>query len=427
MDGTGNLLHSGEIFLYLSQPLPRSELLGQEGCWLRVSRTSRRPGPAPTAAAILRNTVTAVQRQREPEQFFDTAAYEAGKTAALLARPVQDCQVWVDEMTGLSAEEAAAMAQADPENVALEMNGHDPARCWVRWRQVSDLALAGPQDRCYALDPYQGVIRFGDGRQGRVPPMGDHNVRVTYASGGGTRGNVPAGRVNALLGGLPRIAAVSNRTPMSGGTGRPDWEEIEEEGSCRLRTRGRAAGRRDYESLVREAFPQVRHVRCFAGRDGRGAEAPGHVTVVLAGFGEAGAGMEELCREVYQFLSGRCSCCLVAEDRLHVCPATVLTVNTQVTVETEQPDRAADTQREIARRLEALIRDIWRARPIGEQIRVDEVWSTVRDVPNVRAIRQILAEGAYDREGQARLAPLDGETAFPYGVAESGTHLIRVQ
>lgn len=426
VDGTENLLHSGEVFLYLSQPLPRAELLGQEGCWLRVSRTSRRPGPAPTASAILRNTVTAVQRQREPEQYFDTAAYEAGKTVAVLARPVQDCQVWVDEMTGLSAEAASSMAQADPENVSLERNGHDPVRCWVRWRQIPDLALAGPEDRCYTLDPYQGLIRFGDGRQGRVPPMGDHNIRVIYASGGGTRGNVPAGRVSALLGGLPRIAAVTNRTPMSGGTGRPDWEEIEARGNRRLRTRGRAAGRRDYEDLVKEAFPQVRHVRCFAGRDGRGAEAPGHVTVVLAGFGEAEAGMAQLCREVYRFLSQRCSCCLAVEDRLHVCPATVLTVNTSVTVETERPDQAADTQREIARRLEELIRTTWRGRPIGEQIRVDEVWSTVRAVPNVRAVRQILTEGAYDREGHAHLVPLDGDAAFPYGVAESGTHLVRV-
>ena len=102
-------------------------------------------------------------------------------------------------------------------------------------------------------------------------------------------------------------------------------------------------------------------------------------------------------------------------DRLHWLPGW-----------TERPDQAADTQREIARRLEELIRTTWRARPIGEQIRVDEAWSTVRDVPNVRAVRQILPEGAYDHEGHARLVPLDGEAAFPYGVAESGTHLVRV-
>ena len=150
------------------------------------------------------------------------------------------------------------------------------------------------------------------------------------------------------------------------------------------------------------------------------------MTVVLSGYGTAGTGMEELCREVLRFLSKRVSCCLAAEGRLHVCAATILTVNTQVTVEIERPDRAADTQSEIARRIEELIRTVWMARPIGEQIRVGEVWEAVRETPNVRSIRQILVEGAYDQEGQARLAPLDGEARFPYGVAESGAHLVRV-
>ena len=426
VDGTENLLHSGEIFFYLPERLKEHEFFGQTGCWLRVCRASRKGGLMPTAAAILPNTVTAVQRQREPDQYFDTAAYEAGKRVRLLAQPVQNCQVWVDEMTALSAAEAKELAQADPQNVRLELSGHDPVRCWVRWQETADLALCGPLDRRYLLDPYLGVIRFGDGRQGRVPPMGDHNIHVTYASGGGQRGNLPAGRVNALLGGLPRIAAVTNYTPMSGGTGRPAWETIEERGNRRLRTRGRAAGRRDFEDLVAEAFPQVRHVKCFSGRGVRTEDAPGHVTVVLSGYGTAGTGMEELCREVLRFLSKRVSCCLTAEGRLHVCAATILTVNTQVTVEIERPDRAADTQSEIARRIEELIRTVWMARPIGEQIRVGEVWEAVRETPNVRSIRQILVEGAYDQEGQARLAPLDGEARFPYGVAESGAHLVRV-
>lgn len=59
-----------------------------------------------------------------------------------------------------------------------------------------------------------------------------------------------------------------------------------------------------------EAFPQVRHVKCFSGRGVRTEDAPGHVTVVLSGYGTAGTGMEELCREVLRFLSKRVSCCL---------------------------------------------------------------------------------------------------------------------
>lgn len=426
LDRTENLLHSGDVLLYLPEREEESEQFGVPGYWLRLSRTSRRPGPAPTVASIRTNTVTAVQRLREPEMLFDTDIYEAGKTLQLLASPVLECRVWVDEYGGLSEAEARDLADARPEDVHLEYSDHILTRCWVRWEQIADLALAGPEDRVFVLDPYQGTVSFGDGRQGRVPPAGDHNIRVEYASGG-ARGNVPAGTVNSPLGGLPRISELTNLTAMSGGTERLSREEIEARGSRRLRTRGRAAGRRDYEDLVAEAFPQVRHVRCFSGRDASGAAAPGHVTVVITGFGDFGEGADALCRDVYDYLRERCSCCLTEEGRLHVCPATVLTVNTLVTVEAEQPELAAETQREIGRRLDELIGGIWKRRPIGGQIRLDEVWRTVRDTPNVRIVRQVLVEGAYDRDGQALLAPLERDADFPYGVVECGTHIVRIQ
>ncbi|MBQ6206916.1 MAG: hypothetical protein IJK52_07520, partial [Oscillospiraceae bacterium] len=131
--------------------------------------------------------------------------------------------------------------------------------------------------------------------------------------------------------------------------------------------------------------------------------------------------------EVYEYLARRCSCCMTAEGRLHVCAATVLTVNTEVSVEVERFSAAADTQIEIARRLEELIDKVWRSRPIGEQLRLSEIWNAVRQTPNVRLIRRILIEGAYDRAGQAMLAPLERDGGFPYAVARSGSHQVLVE
>jgi hypothetical protein len=105
----------------------------------------------------------------------------------------------------------------------------------------------------------------------------------------------------------------------------------------------------------------------------------------------------------------------------------VLTVTTAVTVTTERPELAAETQQAIARRLEALIRETWKNRPIGEQLRLSEVWSIVRDTPNVSVIERILVEASYDEEGRQRLVPLEAESDFPYGVAESGMHLVSLR
>ena len=120
----------------------------------------------------------------------------------------------------------------------------------------------------------------------------------------------------------------------------------------------------------------------------------------------------------------RSSCCLTAEGRLHVCPAVELTVNVQATLELDQPEYAAETQQAVVRRLNQLIDGTWRNRPIGEQIRLSEIWSTVRETENVRLIRQILTEGAWDDAGRPRLTPLDFHHDFPYAVVKNGTHTV---
>lgn len=426
VDQTERLQHSGQIFLFLPEKLPEAEKLGTSGCWLRLSRSAAETGPMPKVQSVTVNAVAAAQRQREADQLFDTEIYEAGKRVGLMNLPVQECRVWIDEVSTIPDTEIERLKQETPERLRLEWEDHILRHCWIEWEQVDDLAMAAADARVFTLDPFQGTVSFGDGHQGRVPPAGDHNIRVSYSSGGGERGNVPAGAIRSLLTALPQVSGVRNLTAMSGGTGRFPIEEIEERGSRFLHNRGRAAGRSDYEELVRQNFPQVEHVRCFSGRNERGERAPGHVTVVIAGHSSNGEGTETLCTMVYRFLAERCSCCLTEENRLHVCAATVLTVNTSVTVQIDSPELAAETQQSIVHRLEELISETWKKRPIGEQIRLSEVWSAVRDTQNVSAIERILVEASYDENGQQMLAPLETDSTFPYGVAESGMHLVRL-
>ena len=426
IDQTERLMHSGEMFLFLPEKLPEAELFGAAGCWLRMSCSAEETGIMPTVASVTVNAVSARQRRQEADQFFDTETYEAGKRVELLYLPVLDCRVWVDEHSTISDADLDRLQQEAPGRVQIVWEDHSISHCWIEWERVEDLALAAPNERVYTLEPFQGLITFGDGRQGRVPPKGDHNIRVEYASGGGARGNVPAGAIRSMLTAMPQVNDVQNITAMSGGTGRLSIGEIEERGSRFLHNRSRAAGRRDYEELVREKFPQVHHVRCFSGRNEQGESAPGHITVVISGFGRNGEGTDALCGKVYRYLADNSQCCLAAENRLHVCPATVLTVNTAVTVKTERPELAAETQQAIVRRLEALIGATWKKRPIGEQIRLSEIWSVVRDTPNVRAIERILVEASYDQAGQKKLAPLESDSDFPYGIVENGMHLVRL-
>lgn len=430
VDLTRNLLHPGTMLLYLPQPLPACAMLGTQGHWLRLSRTSYldNPGGWPRISALRLNLVEALQREQAEEERFSVSTYEANKTLTLLHTPVLDLQVWVDEVGGLAVADAQALAQTMPQRVKLAWEDRVLTHCWVLWQRRDQLALAGPEERCYSLDPYEGTLTFGDGIHGRVPPQGEETLRVRYAFGGGSRGNQPAGTVTQAVGALPRISRVENLTPMSGGTDRLSPEKVDAIGSKALRHRGRAAGARDFEEIVLQDFPQAWHVKCFPGRDGTGAYAPGHVSVVVEGCDlDSRRVTDDLCQRIYEALSRQCDCVLAAEGRLHVVGSTVITVSSTVTVEMADPDQGAATQQAIAQRLEELIDRRWREREIGDQLRIAQVWQTVRDTPNVRLVRSILLEGWFDQAGVPKVVPLEEDDAFPYATVKSGHHLIQVE
>lgn len=430
VDQTRNLLHPGAMLLYLPRPLPQHSLFGTQGFWLRLSRSSYldNRGGWPWMNRVALNMVEAVQRERAEEEVFSAGTYEANKTITLLNHPALEVQVWVDEVEGLAVADAERLEQTLPGRVRLEREDRVVTHCWVRWERRGDLALAGGDERCYQLDPYAGTIRFGDGVRGRVPPQGEENIRVSYCFGGGTWGNRPAGAVTDLVGALPRISQVRNLTPMSGGTDRFSPQKVDSIGNKRLRHRNRAAGARDFEEIVAQDFPQARHVKCFPGRDGGGGYAPGHVSVVVEGCDlDSQRVTDDLCQRIYDALSQQCDCVMAAEGRLHVVGSTVITVNSTVTVEMEDPDLGAATQQDIARRLEELINGRWREQDIGRQLRVAQVWQTVRDTPNVRLVRSILLEGRYNQAGRERVVALEDDDAFPYATVKSGTHLVQVE
>jgi predicted phage baseplate assembly protein len=65
------------------------------------------------------------------------------------------------------------------------------------WRQCSDFLTSGPADRDFVLEGGSATVRFGDGRNGQVPPAGA--IIIATANGtAGASGNAAAGTISAL-------------------------------------------------------------------------------------------------------------------------------------------------------------------------------------------------------------------------------------
>ena len=124
---------------------------------------------------------------------------------------------------------------------------------WENWQAVDDLALAGPDDPFYALDPGDGTVRFGDGLHGRIPLPGEAIRCLAYRYGGGVRGNVGAGRINRVLRASPAAAlALKPTNPLPADFG-ADAETLPE-ASARipqvLRHNDRAVASADFADLA---------------------------------------------------------------------------------------------------------------------------------------------------------------------------------
>jgi predicted phage baseplate assembly protein len=142
------------------------------------------------------------------------------------------------------------------------------AEAWIRWREVDDFSDSDSHSRDFIVDRLTGSIRFGDGRNGRIPPSGANNIRLReYHAGGGRHGNRPAGTITRLHTTIPYVESVFNHEPAAGGQDKEDPDSLNLRATTQIRHRDRAVCIDDYADLARKASPEVAYAHCVAARD----------------------------------------------------------------------------------------------------------------------------------------------------------------
>jgi hypothetical protein len=172
------------------------------------------------------------------------------------------------------------------------------------WDQLSTLNEAAPEARAYTvrLDE-DGLLEigFGDGVHGRRLPTGSGNVRVEFRVGTGLAGNLAAASLTRPAKPHPRIAAVRQPLPATGGNDREPVESLRRAAPATVLTLERAVALADFEHLV-ASHASVWQARAFRrpAPGTRGARV--EVVVVPAG---GGALAPELAEELRAYLAAR--------------------------------------------------------------------------------------------------------------------------
>ncbi len=141
----------------------------------------------------------------------------------------------------------------------------DPSALLTSWVRVDSLDGAGPFDRVYELDAEAGVITFGDGQRGRIPPLvprGGNVVAVRYRHGGGVAGESAVGTLTTSAAQVTGIGGVVNIVVATGGEDAETVEQAKVRARKELSTRTRAVTTGDFEWIALRT-PDVRVARAI--------------------------------------------------------------------------------------------------------------------------------------------------------------------
>lgn len=262
-DLTGHLARSGTVTFVGPEDFCKTSRFEKDMYWIRLRDISgyysedNKKVIYPVLQGLWMNAVKIRHTEREETERFTLNYYK------------EDC--------------CFKLLHGNIDTIAVEvLEGNEEEERWTVWEEVPDIELQPEGSKVYQIDRIEGLLRFGNGMHGSVPPLGiPDGIRIRYRCGGGSKGNVEQGKVNKLNRTVGFVSGVSNPMAMWGGLDAETPAESIRRYSARLHHGNRALTVRDYEKLAMEASRVLQKVRCFGGKNAKGEKEAGAVTLVI--------------------------------------------------------------------------------------------------------------------------------------------------
>ena len=284
-DNTDNLTKRELIEFLAPANIAKRSCFGfeSEHYWIRAVLKKGRYEDFPSLKAIYTNTVWARNMVTVKDETLGFSNGMPDQIFSFSRSPILSGQKVLVRELSLSEEDKKTIFFEEGED-AIEKITDDAGSItgfWVRWHEMKNFYFSKPYSRHYTADLNNGTITFGNGYKGMVPPAGKDNIKCSYQSGDGVKGNVQAGTITKLRTTFPYIDSVTNYEAADGGCDKENLDRIRERGPQTLKHRDRAVTYEDFEWLVREASPIVAKVKCLPTRDPSLRLKPGWVTLIV--------------------------------------------------------------------------------------------------------------------------------------------------
>lgn len=283
-DGTEGFRHSGAVTFSISNEMAEKKIFGSSLYWIRIIDTENSIGDEKFRInSIILNTVMSVEKETVKSSSFFKIKEGVNHTVTLERTPVAYEEVWVDEAGSISEEDIYRYTLEKEKDIRIikDKSGNEQ-HIWIRWNAVSSFIKSDGKDRKYIINRNTGEITFGDGIHGAVPAASQsENIKINYAVGGGSRGNLPRYAINGLQNSIAFIEGVTNHVPAIGGIDAERIKEALNRAPGTVKTAMRAVTAEDFENLALEASRDIAKIKCLPNCDIYGKRKTGEVTLVV--------------------------------------------------------------------------------------------------------------------------------------------------
>ena len=236
---------------------------------------------SPIIRGLYLNTTWSAQWETIEDQIIGSSDGTMFQRFMIKRNPIISQEIWINEYNSLIESERNEIIANKEFNVKEVYDDKQKlTEFWVNWKAIDDIFFAS-DDRYYELDNYSGDLKFGDGKNGKIPPIGNENIKVNYFTGGGSKGNVPVNEIKDLVSSIASIDKAYNPLPAEGGSDVETINNLMERGPKILKNRNRAITADDFEQITRDASQAVARVKCLPNFDKNGEYTPGNVTILI--------------------------------------------------------------------------------------------------------------------------------------------------
>jgi hypothetical protein len=409
-DSTRGLSESGIVSIYVSTSPTPAELFGQSLRWLRLSpKDPSHSQWSPKIRGIYINAVWASATETLTRELLGSSDGSPHLQVRLARPPVLHDTLELRIREPLSQNERIDLIQSlprqplqsgQPRSAPVLSDVENLPGDWVLWQQVVDPLDESPNARVYSLDEESGVIRFGDGLHGMIPPIGRDSIVAfgykrteppvptglnsdqNFAPGNGIE---PRKQLN-LVSPVSSVESVIAADQSAGGVPAESTARVLQTGYASLRHRQRILTIRDLEERILEFAPEAAQAKAFV--------SAGHVEVVVV---NTGANPQPTAQQIRAWKQRVLECStpwLSSLQSFQIVGPKVRYLKAELQLLIDSIDSAGTVAESVIQRLTAFFdvakggihRRGWK---IGQGVSEQEIALAIQHIPHLESLREI--------------------------------------